>query len=250
MKRHLLLPIIGCVILFTGCIGTHYTEVESPSTLKYLYDESEENLSNMAKRYGSTLSKTVKESTPKPGACAEYAVMLAKLNKAEDANKWFNKETEFYPVSVPHVNYLKKTLIPEFSDDTVAYNLEILKKELLPPIDTTKHVKDTTPKVSFGEKAKKTWSNITEKFSKKDEEKAEVAGENQPAKEAKAKDKKAKKEKATEENNGQEKVKAPKEKKEKVAKDKQEKVAKDSKTKSTKSQGKKSSSKKKSTKKR
>lgn len=231
MKRHLILPLISCAIICTSCIGTRYTNTDAPATLQYLYESNEKTISGLSKSYKSTLDDMLENGDPKPGLCADYAVILAKQNKHEEANKWLNREATIYPSASTYVYFLKKQLVPEFADDTSA--LKFLDPNVAnQPTNNTVSIDSLTiaprSEMSFMEKRKAAWERRKqEKAIAKEEKKlnANQAKANEEEMEAVAKDKKNAKVKDKKQKATEEKVKkenAPKEKatKEKVKKEK------------------------------
>ena len=214
MKRHLILPIISCAILSVSCIGTHYTNTDAPATLQYLHENTDKSLSNLSKSYHSTLNKTMKEGTPKPGLCAEYGVLLAKENKHEEANKWFNREVTIYPSASAYVYFLKKSLIPEFANDTAIYHHLDTTTTTLPVQNTVSIDSLTTapqPEMSIIEKKKAAWE-------RRKQEKALVKEEKQANKAQVKENKKAQQSEKIAKTKAKSKKDEPKAKKEKSKK--------------------------------
>lgn len=117
MKRTLVLTLIGTALLFTGCASLKGTGNSNALLVKYLNDDSQANLVNLSKNYGSRLSRVVREGVPEPGECADYAVTLALLNHAAEANTWFNLEVNYHPSAAQYVEQLKLDLIPQYASD-------------------------------------------------------------------------------------------------------------------------------------
>lgn len=117
MKRTLLLILTIGAFVATGCAGRRSASSSDALLIKYLHEDSQTNLVNLSKAYGSRLSRVVREDRPQPGECADYAVTLALLNHAAEANTWFNLEVHYYPTSAQYVEQLKLDLIPQYASD-------------------------------------------------------------------------------------------------------------------------------------
>ncbi|MCQ2297543.1 MAG: hypothetical protein MJZ51_02860 [Bacteroidales bacterium] len=117
MKRILVLTLILGALAATGCSSRKAAGNSNALLIQYMQDDSQANLVNLSKAYGSQLSRVIREGRPQPGECADYAVTLALLNHAAEANTWFNLEAYYYPTSTQYVEQLKLDLIPEYASD-------------------------------------------------------------------------------------------------------------------------------------
>ncbi|MDO4216910.1 MAG: DUF4810 domain-containing protein [Bacteroidales bacterium] len=108
---------LGVLSLFTSCKGAQPMVQDSNVQLAYLKEASEDNLEALSKAYATAINKNRKAKVKYPGLFCDYAVTLALLGNASEANKWFNNEVAEFPSSQAYVNTLKAKLIPQYAND-------------------------------------------------------------------------------------------------------------------------------------
>lgn len=129
MRRNILILLLsGC--LLTSCIHEG-TLVNNPAPLmNYQNKPTEAKLLTVAKGYAEAINQNLKNNAIHPGLYADYGVALAKLGCLSQANTMFNNEMFLFPNSTLYVTFLKQTLTPNESAntlcDTSAINLKTL----------------------------------------------------------------------------------------------------------------------------
>ena len=108
----------GFVVLMASCGGADYLVKDPNVMLTYLKESTPESMDNLAKAYSSTINKNRRSNKTYPGLFSDYAVVLAQQGKAAEANVWFNKEMDAFPVTRTYVMQLKRQLVPQFLNDT------------------------------------------------------------------------------------------------------------------------------------
>ena len=104
----------------SSCREENYLANESRSLMLYQKNNTNGNLLALAKAQAESIGRAKKVKDLQPGACADYAVSLAKLGLVEDANKWFNKERTLYPASSKFVDAMKAKYVGSLASDTVS----------------------------------------------------------------------------------------------------------------------------------
>lgn len=111
MKK--LLIIIFTALLLGSCSNELYKYYDYDNLI-YAYstrDISEKEMKKFVKKYSRIVSfPKGTRKLPPPGACAEYAYLLFKQGKVDEAKEYFAKEVVIYPESQTYVNTLMKSL--------------------------------------------------------------------------------------------------------------------------------------------
>jgi len=111
MKK--LLVITFTVLLLGACSNDLYKYYDYDN-LVYAYstrDIQEKEMKKFVKRYSRIVDLPKgKRRLPPPGACSEYAFLLFKQGKVDQAREYFAKEVVIYPESQTYVNTLMKSL--------------------------------------------------------------------------------------------------------------------------------------------
>ena len=124
MKKNPLFKIalIAAVASLLSSCGASTTMVDPTVRLAYEKEQNDVNSENLAKQYSSTINKNRKTGVKEPGLYCDYAVALVAQGMHAEANSWFNREMEEFPVSKQLVMQLKKELIPEYLNENVNVN--------------------------------------------------------------------------------------------------------------------------------
>lgn len=115
----------GLIFATALSCGGNKQVVDPKAMLAYGKEPNEQTMDVLSKSYSSVISKNRKDGVKQPGIYSDYAVMLVKQGKREEANSWFNKEMETFPSSRSYVMQLKRRLIPEYQDDNTTTISEI-----------------------------------------------------------------------------------------------------------------------------
>lgn len=123
------------IVICTGC-SSNAGMIDPEVRLAYEKGQDATATENLTKAYGSTINKNRKEGVKVPGIYSDYAVGLVKQDRRAEANSWFNKEMEAFPVSRGVVMQLKRDLIPEYQNNNeinLKYDEESEELNALPP---------------------------------------------------------------------------------------------------------------------
>ncbi|MDR0971058.1 MAG: DUF4810 domain-containing protein [Bacteroidales bacterium] len=104
------LSIILIVILFSGCSNAlyEYYDYDNLTYFSLTQTLNEKDVKRISRKFQNIVkSPKGKRKMPPPGACFEYAFLLAKQDKKEEAKEYFLKEITLYPESE---QYVKKTM--------------------------------------------------------------------------------------------------------------------------------------------
>lgn len=100
----------------SGCGSQEYLVKDPTVLLTYQLAPNNENLENLAKAYNAQINKNRKAGIVEPGLCSDYAVVLAKLGRMDEANQYFNQEMSTFPSSATYVKTLQKQLSDAYEE--------------------------------------------------------------------------------------------------------------------------------------
>ncbi len=95
-------------LLLTSCSSELGITKRPDVTVNYLSQPSPETLNLLLSQYRSAVRNN--DDNPIPGLHADYAILLIKAGKNEEAKKQFNEEIKLFPESQKYVEFLKNTL--------------------------------------------------------------------------------------------------------------------------------------------
>lgn len=117
MKRNNLLVIL--LVLLASCSG-QYKGIPRAELLSYQTQSTYGSLYELSVAYAEAINEAVKEDTLHPGMYADYGVALALMGHKGVACRMLNAEVRAFPESKAMVNHIKKHLMPEMMEDTMA----------------------------------------------------------------------------------------------------------------------------------
>ncbi len=88
--------------------------------LDYALMPNDSTLTHLSNDYRTTIEKTGKRDSVKPGVYADYAVTMALLMKFDSADIYFDKEMASYPESRQYVEFLKQRMTSASGRERVA----------------------------------------------------------------------------------------------------------------------------------
>ena len=103
--------------LLAGCYNQGQLVLNSAPLAQYQFKPTEARLLETAKAYADAINHNLEQHAIHPGLYADYGVALAKLGCRQQAHTMFNNEKAFFPNSAPYVDYLIRTLTPQYAAD-------------------------------------------------------------------------------------------------------------------------------------
>lgn len=119
MKKQNIIIIVLTAVCMAACSG-QFKGMPRAEVLTYQTGATYGDLHALAVAYAESINAAVKEDTLHPGMYADYGVTLALMGRDGMACRMFNAEMRAFPESRKMVLRIKKHLIPEMMDDTLA----------------------------------------------------------------------------------------------------------------------------------